>query len=961
MPGVLLGRYEIVDELGHGGMGIVYRARDRQLGRDVAVKLVRTAGAHSETLATRLMREAQALAQLSHPNVVAVYDVGRSPDGVFVAMELVPGVPADLWLSEKKRPWRDVLRVFIDAARGLAAAHAVGLIHRDFKPANLILGRDGRVRVLDFGLARAATYASMSGELRAVDVDDDDNVRGASNEGVASSEPRGRRTSGSLSAPSAGSLLDSPLTELGALVGTPQYMAPEQHMRAPCDARTDQFSFCVSLYRALYDQRPFEGAKYSELKHNILAGNVRPVPSSTKVPSWLHDIVVRGLAVDPAKRWPSMDALIAALSRDLNARTRKLVAAAALLAVAGTGVGIWQLTRNDPAAACVTGDRELAGIWDAPTQQRLRTAFANTSKPNAAAALASATRALDDYTSRWAKMRTDACLATRVRATQSAELLDLRMECLQRRLDSVRALVDVLATADAAVVANAAQAAADLPPLDTCADAEALRAPIRPPSDPSTSARVDATRKAVTKARALYTAGRYADAQKLIAPAIVDAKTIGYRPLEGETLLVAARVAESTSDYAGASALFKDAAIAAEAGRDDETAALARNGLVWVVGERLGRYDEAKELARDAEAKIERLGNKDLLQADLDQKLAALFLEQGDYKQAEQRSRRVLAIREKLLAPDDPVIAAALGDLGDLAVQTTRYDEAIDYYKRALAISERANPDHSLNGMLHINLASALRSKSLNREALAELDKARAISERSLGPDHTQLATIALNVGGIELDQGRDAEAAIQFRKARDIWTRAGGADHPNVATAEFRLGEIALKQGHTRDAATAFQHAYDIWSAKLGPEHPSLAAALTALGDAALAEQQPATAFGHYTRALALLEKAMGRDNPILADTLISLANAQLALGKSKPAVASLERALKLREAEGDKLGIARAQFALAKALPASEATRAIKLATQAHETLATSPEATSDAKAIETWLQAHRGGANK
>ncbi|HEY5946930.1 MAG TPA: serine/threonine-protein kinase [Kofleriaceae bacterium] len=977
MPNVLVGRYEIIEELGQGGMGVVYRARDRQLSRDVAIKLVHTTGADSETLAARLMREAQALAQLSHPNVVAVYDVGRSLDGVFVAMELISGVAADIWLNDKKPPWPEVLRVFLDAARGLAAAHAVGLIHRDFKPANLILGSDGRVRVLDFGLARTTTYTSSSSTRSSpsspdIDVEStpnhddlEDRVTeklGASNEAVRSLDPSARDSAKRESVspvPSRSSfspsLLDSPLTELGAIVGTPPYMAPEQHMRAPCDARTDQFSFCVSLYRALYAQRPFEGKRYPELKKNILAGNVKPPPANTTVPSWLHDIVLRGLAVDPAKRWPSMDALIAALSRDRHAKTRKIIAGAAVLALASAGAAAWHFTRTDPAAACAVTDRDLAGTWDAASKQRLRTAFTKTGKPYAEGALTSVSRTLDDYTSRWAKMRTDACLATRVRGTQSAELLDLRMECLQRRLDGVRALVDVLATADADVVTNAAQAAASLPALDACADAEALRAPIRPPSDPKIAARVDVAHKTTAKARALWMAGRYGAAQKLIAPVISEAKAIGYRPLEGETLLLGARIADSSSDYTAASTLYKEAAIAAEAGRDDETAALARNGLVWVVGERLGRYDEAKELARDAEAKIERLNHSELLQADLDQKLAALYLEQGDYKEAERRGQRVLAIRQRVLAADDPAIAAALGDLGDVGVQTMRYDEAIDYYKRALAIAERANPEHPFVGTMRINLAGALRGKSLNREALVELQKARAISERSLGPDHTQLATIALGVGGIELEQGNDVDAAIEFRKARDIWTRAGGADHPNVATAEFRLGEVALKQGRPAEAATAFQHAYDIWRAKLGPEHPSLAAALTALGDVALAQKQPAAALGHYTRALALLEKAMGADSPVLADTLNSLANAQLALGKSKLAVASLERALKLREGEGDKLAIARAQWALARALPASESARAGTLARSAHDTLAAAPDAAKEAEPIDSWLRGH------
>jgi len=275
--GSFLGRYQILGPLGAGGMGVVYRARDAELGRDVAVKLVTTTGASSDTLATRLMREAQALAQLSHPNVVSVYDVGRVEDGVFLAMELVAGDTGEAWI--KKRPsWREALQVFRDAGRGLAAAHKVGLVHRDFKPANLILGADGRVRVLDFGLARTA----QSGLHDAPDLESlgDDAMTWsgdapASSDEVAARDARLPASSGkaastpsvtpkdSVRDPMTSSerrLLETPLTQVGAIVGTPPYMAPEQHLGGGCDARTDQFSFCVAFYQALYGERPFDGA-----------------------------------------------------------------------------------------------------------------------------------------------------------------------------------------------------------------------------------------------------------------------------------------------------------------------------------------------------------------------------------------------------------------------------------------------------------------------------------------------------------------------------------------------------------------------------------------------------------------------------------------------------------------------------------------------------------------------------
>ncbi|NVB80261.1 MAG: serine/threonine protein kinase [Kofleriaceae bacterium] len=952
-------------------MGAVYRARDMQLAREVAIKLVSTIDQPNDTLASRLMREAQALAQLSHPNVVAVHDVGRFADGVFVAMELVSGVPGDEWLKEP-RPWREVLRVFQGAARGLAAAHAVGLVHRDFKPSNMILGSDGRVRVLDFGLARTASLASQSGELPVpptAELDDDEDDVDTNDLSAAQTKARRVRlplepepptpppVDIEISPAPASSLLDSPLTEVGHIVGTPPFMAPEQHLLSACDARSDQFGFAVSFYRALYGVRPFEGKTYLELRTNIVQGRLRPLPASD-VPAWLRDIVLRGLEVDPEARWPSMDAMLEALGRDPDARRRKLaLGAAAIVLLAGGGVIAWKLAQRDPADACKRSEQELAGVWDGGRKDAVHAAFAKTDKPYAERAFLAASRALDRYTSKWTAMRTDACLATRVRGEQSAELMDLRMDCLRRRLNDVRAIVDVFAVADADLVSRAAEVANGLPPIDACADANALRAPVPVPADPKTRSRVDTALRTLGNVRALWMAGRYADAKKMLAPVSTEAKQLGWRPLEGEALLAEARLADSTGAYADAAKLYKDAAIAAEAGRDDETAARARSGLVWVTGERLGHYAEAQELALDAAAKIERLGGRELLQAELDQNVAAILLEQGNYKDAEQRSKRVLEIRQKILDPDDPTIASALGDLGDVAAQTGRYDEAIDDYVHALTLAERSlGPEHPLCATLRINLSASLRFKERYKEALEELETARTISERALGADHAQLATIAINTGSILLEQKHFADAAAQFRRASEIWTRALGVDHPNVATAQFRLGEVALAQGHANDATAAFQRAYDIWKAKLGPDHPSLAAALSGLGDAALAEKKAALALSRYERALALLQKTLGSKHPELADTLVSIGNAQLALDKPKRALPYFERAIAVRIAGGDAIDVARTRFTVAKALAATDPARAQALATDAQNTFAAAGEDhAQEATEVDGWLNTH------
>ncbi len=230
----------------------------------------------------RMQREAQALARLSHPNVIQVYEIGQSRGRVFVAMEHIEGPTLGEWLAAEPRALAEILAVFLQAGEGLLAAHACGLVHRDFKPHNVILGDDGRARVLDFGLARAGDSLPDAPDERAgVDLT------------VA---------------------LLSPLTQAGTLVGTPAYMSPEQHAAHPVDARSDQFSYCAALYEALYGVRPFTGATLIELLANIHAGHLQPATVRRDVPPGLHAALVRGLAADPAARWPSMRPLLSAIA-----------------------------------------------------------------------------------------------------------------------------------------------------------------------------------------------------------------------------------------------------------------------------------------------------------------------------------------------------------------------------------------------------------------------------------------------------------------------------------------------------------------------------------------------------------------------------------------------------------------------------------------------------------------------
>ncbi|PRP95188.1 serine/threonine-protein kinase [Enhygromyxa salina] len=290
---VKIGRFTIVRKLGSGGMGVVYVAYDETLDRKVAVKLLRSASPTPEARA-RLEREAQAMARLTHPNVVAVHEVGSHVEQVFVAMEFVEGSDLRGWLAAEPRDWRAIAAVYCQAGEGLSAAHEAGIVHRDFKPDNALVGKDGRVRVADFGLAHG--FEGPSAKLPVGGLEDS----------------QGR--------------LSLSLTRTGALMGTPAYMAPEQYAGKRTDARGDQFSFCVALWEALYRQRPFSGESLVALSTAVCDGEIDEPPVDSEVPPWLQTILRRGLASDPDARWPSMRELLDALGHDpVAARRRALL------------------------------------------------------------------------------------------------------------------------------------------------------------------------------------------------------------------------------------------------------------------------------------------------------------------------------------------------------------------------------------------------------------------------------------------------------------------------------------------------------------------------------------------------------------------------------------------------------------------------------------------------------------
>jgi hypothetical protein len=439
VEGARVGRYVLRARLGAGAMGVVFSAHDPELEREIAVKLLRSDlddDAPRLPLTARLLREAQAMARLAHPNVVAVHDVGWFGDHIFIAMELVQGQTLAQWLAAAPRPIAEVLAMFIAAGSGLAAAHAAGLVHRDFKPENVLVGRDGRVRVTDFGLADRAA-------------------------------PPGAPTEHGLDRPA-------------VVAGTPFYMAPEQLSGDPIDARTDQFGFCVAIYAALTGRHPLRRA-----------GVRADRPARDSLPGWLWRTLRRGLAVDRAQRYPSMDELLARLSRGRQ-RQRGIRIAAAVAVVATCSGALAAARLGDGALAGDVGDaaaggapscrgaaRLLAGIWDPPRAGSVERAFRASRRPDAGAAFTAASLLLDQYANQWIAMRTEACERARRTGGGPDPAAELRVDCLDARRGELRELTDRLAAADDGLVDGAVIAVRALGPLGVCGDDEGLLRPAR--------------------------------------------------------------------------------------------------------------------------------------------------------------------------------------------------------------------------------------------------------------------------------------------------------------------------------------------------------------------------------------------------------------------------------------------------------------------------------------------------
>ncbi len=850
LPG-RMGRFVVLETLGEGGMGQVLAAYDPVLDRRVALKRLRRA--RDEAGRARLRREARAMARLAHPAVVAVHDVLELDGDVLVAMEYVQGQTLRGWLEQQPRSWQTVVDMLCAAGRGLAAAHAAGLVHRDFKPDNVLVGQDDRVQVTDFGLAITVAEAETP-------------------------QPGPRPVE-----------LEGTLTRTGALLGTPRYMAPEQFAGEPADARSDQFAFCVTLYQALYDRDPFEGETLAAREIAVLEGQPRPPGGDRRVPGWLGQAVLRGLSRDPADRWTSMQALLAELSRERR-RGRWLGGAGAVLAVAG--LGWWSIATDEQ--RCTGAEQELASLWNEPRQQALQTAMIETQLPGAEDAWAVVHRGLDGWANRWRAGYTDACEA-HARGEQSDHVLDQRMTCLQRQRRTVSAALRVLEHPDAEVLRRAPRAVGELPAARRCAQVDALSDQQAAFEDPALVGREDSMRDRMAELRAeVAWAGRFAEAVRGYDGLLDELADIPAPALRAELLYErgSSRSVEDTLDAAKADLLAAYAQ--AERAPVDGLKARIAAELIDLVPRRGLSLPDVDAWAQVALAIVERADPGGGAHGHVLSVLAKLRNHQGRHEEGLRLAREARGLYAEAYGPMHARVAVPLSTAAMALVALGRAQEAVPLYEAANErIVAGLGPGHVDAASGEYNLGSMEMRRGRTGIAREHFERALAIWERALGPEHTRVAAALFGLGWVHDVEGTLESAQTYYERALAIWEDHPEVEAANLAAALNNLALVLAMRGDPRGALTMLERSAEIEARSRGRAHPGYAQALDSMAGVHLQLDQPQRAEQLARESLPLLRASVGSEHPFVAAALDRLAEALRRQGRAVEAEPLLREVL--------------------------------------------------------------------
>jgi eukaryotic-like serine/threonine-protein kinase len=787
-----IGRYRVEARLGDGGMGTVYAAYDPQLDRRVAVKLVHPELAKRGGI-ERLLREGRALARLAHPNVVTVHDAGTDGDRVYVAMELVEGETLATWLKAAPRSWQDIVGKLVAAGRGIAAAHKAGIVHRDVKPENVLLDRDGTPKVADFGLAGHSDPVPV--DLSPGDL----------------TEPMQR------------------LTQPGTVMGTPLFMSPEQRRGEEVGPATDQYSLCAALDHAL---------------------------GRTKIPTWLRSAIDRGLAADPADRFDSIDDLIAALDPARRAARRRTfaIAAAAGAALLAVGAGAFVVTRDqrDPfGAACATAAAERSALWSASDKAAIAAAMQATKVPYAAETPPRVDTAVTSFLADLAGAEATVC-KDRPTTRDGRATFEQAIACLAERRDELRTLVGELHHATALDVQRAVNRVHELPMPEECANPTTLAAERDARSTPERAAKRDQLATEVRAAFAAQTAGKLRESVDAAKRAVALARTFG-GVLLAKTLLILGTF-EYIDGFPACEAAQREAAAVAEGVHADELRAQAMANLMAATAREPGREKEALAMQPLVEAAIARANKQVGLTPVVHQAVGTAQLRLGQYDAAIASFKAALDAARKLLPRGDPRLPDYIDPVGVALSHARRFAEALPYNVEAHQAAVDAFGAHHPNAAIYaINMATKHGALGDCTKALAELAEARAALTGVLRPESPEHLQIMEVMGTCYFMQHR-YDDALREHTARQAALRASGNERStDMAATWIDIGDVQLDQKQLDAAVASYRRSVDELENVVGKTDTRLGWPLSKVGEAELAAGRPDRAMAPLERALAL------------------------------------------------------------------------------------------------------------
>lgn len=811
-----LGRYQILSIAGTGGMGRVYVAFDPQLDRRVALKVV--LGSGGDTHQKRAAREAKALARLSHPNVVAIHEVNEHDGQLLIAMEFVTGRTLKQWMaehapSEEKKWLLDALDVLLQAGRGLAAAHEEKLVHRDFKPSNVLVGEDGRVRVVDFGLARDARQSE---------------VLDATGE-------------------SAGSGSSEQVTNTGAVVGTPAYMAPEQTEGAALDGRTDQYAFCVTAWELLFGMRPKPG----EVER----------PEVSVVPPGVEKVLRKGLSKAPSGRFAGMAALLERLEAERDGLLgRKQHSSRWWLLAATVGAGAtWAWMSREPDPCADAGD-ELAEIWGPTQSEALRTVFLGSGVPYAESSWTRVGETVDRYAAQWSAARQATCQA--VQRDRRLPTAAGTLGCLAQRRRALAAYLEVVGEGTPEAMDKAVLGAEQLPDVSLCLEADFVLSGFEAPEG-VLAADASEVREVLAHSEALRKAGHYRRAEEIVVGQDARVKLIDFPPLSQDYALERATIPRVVGDNAHDEQLLLEAYVGAS--RTNRTA-VAVEAASWMALALTGR-GEAE--AGERWLLLSEPGDDDNLsleqRAELCGTRGRVLDLGGDFDNAVTVLTRCLAVEEQRLGDDAVALVGPLIALGQALTSAGRYAEAESTLERALTLARTLGGSHPMVGRaLHARISLAA--------WLGESGRARALAEESLniyqatyGESHTSTARALVAVGTAVFEIGETFEALALFEKADAIYQDAGEAHRYSRSFALSWMADALGELGRRDEAAERLEHVYSIRRSFLPDSHPDVAYALYNLAMARAEQGRFEKALELMLQARDLMIRSLGPDHPDL------------------------------------------------------------------------------------------------